>query len=186
MHGTVINYLKEKISDQEVRGKIVLEVGSYNVNGTPREVFAPLAPNEYHGVDASPGPCVDYIVNVAELVVKLGANRFDVVVSTEMLEHVQDWRRAVDEMKAVLKPGGLLLITTRSPGFPYHGFPDDHWRFTIADFYRIFADMEIIDITSDIPEMPGVFLKARKHTSLHRVDLSQIEVFRMIQPETSQ
>lgn len=182
MHGTVIDYLKRNVTDSEVRGKIVLEVGSYDVNGTPRDVFAPLAPNEYHGVDVGAGPCVDYVLNVADLATKFGVDRFDIVISTEMLEHAADWKLAVNQMKAVLKPGGLLFITTRSPGFPYHGFPDDHWRFTISDFQHIFSDMEIIDVSSDIQEMPGVFLKARKPMAYKITDLSKVEVYRMEKP----
>lgn len=183
MHGTVIDYLKKNASDAEVRGKSVLEVGSGDVNGTPREVFAPLAPNEYIGVDAAPGPCVDVVADATGLVKRFGAGRFDIVISTEMLEHVSDWRGSINAMKDVLKPGGLLFITTRSPGFPYHGFPEDHWRFTSIDFYNIFADMEIMDLSLDIPQMPGVFMKARKPSGLYRpADLSAIEVMPMKKP----
>lgn len=183
MHGTVIDYLKKNTSDGEVRGKSVLEVGSGDVNGTPRVVFAPLAPNEYIGADAGPGPCVDIVVDAVDLVKTFGNDRFDVVVSTEMLEHVSDWRSSVNAMKDVLKPGGLLFITTRSPGFPYHGFPEDHWRFTSIDFYGMFADMEIVDLSLDIPQMPGVFMKARKPPGpFKRTDLSRIEVMQMKKP----
>jgi SAM-dependent methyltransferase len=39
---------------------------------------------------------------------------FDAVVTTQVLEHVRDWRRALAELASVLRPGGLLLLTCDS------------------------------------------------------------------------
>src|SRR5450432_3465868 len=38
-------------------------------------------------------------------------NSFDVVVSSEVIEHTGDPRRAVAELSRVLKPGGILVLT---------------------------------------------------------------------------
>lgn len=162
MHPSVIDFLKRSIKSDEISGKSVLEVGSYNVNGTPREVLEPMKPASYMGIDFQMGPCVDRVVSVDWLVQEFGMEKFDVVISTEMLEHVKSWQRATDQMKAVVKVGGLLIITTRSPGFPYHPYPEDHWRFTLDHFREIFVDMEILTLDQDVPNMPGVLLKARR------------------------
>lgn len=175
MHGSVIGYLKRVVAAKDVQGKDVLEVGSYNVNGTPRIVFMPYGPKSYVGVDQEAGPCVDRVVNATNLVTTLGKDSFDVVLSTEMLEHAKDWRAAVNNMKSIVKPGGTLFVTTRGPGFPFHGFPEDHWRYTTEDFRKIFADMEIIDLGPD-PEFPGVFMKARKPLDWKATDLSGINL----------
>jgi hypothetical protein len=162
MHPSVIDFLRRNVQSSDILGKSVLEVGSYNVNGSPREVIEPLRPGSYIGVDAQSGPCVDKVVAADDLVKEFGEERFDVVVSTEMLEHVRYWRRIVTQMKAVVKIGGLLVVTTRSPGFPYHAYPEDHWRFTKDHFLSIFQDMAILVLEDDIPNMPGVLLKARR------------------------
>lgn len=175
MHDSVMGYLYRTVQKDEVEGKSVLEVGSYNVNGTPRHAFCQYNPKQYLGIDQEAGPCVDRVMDASNLVIELGQDSFDIVVSTEMLEHAPDWRKAVSNLKAVTKPGGLLFVTTRGPGFPYHGYPHDHWRFTIEDFKRIFADMEILDLSPD-PQFPGVLLKCRKPANSVPVDLSQIHV----------
>jgi len=75
------------------------------------------------------------------------ADRFDVVVSDQVLEHVVgDPQRAIDESRRVLKPGGLALHTTCliNPIHTAESVPADLWRFTpqglrwlCRDFSRI-------------------------------------------------
>lgn len=176
MHPSVMDFLRSEIGGGEIQGRSVLEVGSQNVNGSPREVLIPYGPSKYVGVDFGHGKCVDLVMDVKDLTAYFGVESFDVVVSTEMLEHAHDWRDAVDQMKDVLRPGGLLVVTTRSPGFPYHGYPNDYWRFTVADFREIFADMDVSYLEPDEPSMPGVLLKARKTLKTGSVELARVHV----------
>jgi SAM-dependent methyltransferase len=91
----------------------------------------------------------------------LAKNSFDLVITTEMLEHVQDWKAVIANMKGVLKPGGVIFITTRSEGFPFHEYPGDYWRFEVEDMREIFSDFKIETLLPD-PSEPGVFIRARK------------------------
>jgi len=154
------------LSADEVRGRRVLEVGSYNVNGSVRPIVQGYGPARYEGVDQTPGPGVDLVMPCERLPELFSApDTFDVVISTEMLEHAKDWRVCMLAMAAVVTPGGLLILTTRSPGFPYHPFPDDHWRFTTAMMAAILPalGLEPLSIVDDPdPRAPGVFVKARK------------------------
>jgi len=178
MHPSVMDFLAADIQRSEIAGKDVLEVGSQDVNGSPRQVLGKFSPQKYVGVDFAAGKGVDLVLDVARLSSHFGCESFDVVISTEMLEHAQDWRTAVNQMKDVLRPGGLLVVTTRGPGFPYHGYPHDYWRYEIQHFLRIFADMRIDRLISD-PQFPGVFLKAQKVDGTASIDLSKIEVKRV-------
>lgn len=55
---------------------------------------------------------------------------FDVVVSDQVLEHVQgDPQQAIHESLRVVRPGGLIIHTTCLI-HPIHGAPQDFWRFT--------------------------------------------------------
>lgn len=157
----------------------MLEVGSLNVNGSARETLRPLSPGSYTGVDIASGPGVDEVCDVAGLRERFGAGSFDIVLSTEMLEHVKDWRSAVSNLKAILKPGGILLLTTRSAGYPYHGYPHDFWRYEKEDMRAIFSDMSILAIASD-PLTPGIFIKAAKPENYRENNLSTLALYSIV------
>jgi SAM-dependent methyltransferase len=156
-----ISFVQGHLTTEEVFGKSVLEVGALDVNGTVRPVIEALGPASYIGVDIEPGPNVDELCDVALLTARYGEDSFDLVVSTELVEHVRDWRAAFTNMKLALRPSGTIIVTTRSRGFPIHGYPSDYWRYEPEDMERIFADFEIVVIERD-REVPGVFVKARK------------------------
>ena len=54
---------------------------------------------------------------------------FDMLLSNEVLEHVQDDRKSVEEMVRTLKPGGRMVIFCPNRGYPFetHGV---YWRGT--------------------------------------------------------
>lgn len=182
MHATALEFVERALTAELVAGKRVLEVGSYDVNGSVRPYIESLAPTEYLGVDAQPGPRVDRVVDCEQLANQVGYGAWDVVVTTEMLEHVRDWRACMMQLAYTLKFGGLLLITTRSPGFPYHPFPEDHWRYTNNQMRSILAALDFDAlIVEDDPE-PGVFVLARRTPTAHQshgARLSDIEVDRV-------
>jgi SAM-dependent methyltransferase len=55
-------------------------------------------------------------------------NAFDTVVSTEVLEHVPEPQKAMNEMYRVLKPGGYLVLSTPMY-WPRHEVPYDFFRY---------------------------------------------------------
>ncbi len=165
MHKSVLAWVGATFTQASVAGKSILEVGSYDVNGSVRPLLLAHGPLSYLGVDAATGPGVDRVVAAEDLDATFGGDAFDVVVSTEMLEHAANWQDCLWNMTAVLKPGGLLILTTRSPGFPYHPFPDDHWRFTVPFMRRVLiaAGLVSIEVQPDPdPKSPGVLVTACK------------------------
>lgn len=174
-HASVLRFVEEFLQTEEVAGKDILEVGSYDVNGSPRSLVEQRNPRSYLGVDVRSGPGVDEVCDAKALVARFGKARFDLVLSTEMLEHVEDWRIVISNLKGVLRPGGVCILTTRSPGFPPHAYPGDFWRYTAADIRRMFADCEIVTVLED-PDAPGVFAKVVKPLVFDEQDLSTMTV----------
>lgn len=174
-----LEFVKRVVSPGEVEGRAVLEVGAYDVNGSARAVLGPMAPATYVGVDLEKGPGVDEVVPADQLVEHFGTEAFDVVVSTEMVEHVREWRPVISNLKRVVRRGGVLVITTRSHGFPYHGFPEDFWRYEDSDMRRIFADFEIGDLEKD-PQEPGVFIKAKKPKRFREKRLRGVQLYSIV------
>jgi 2-polyprenyl-6-hydroxyphenyl methylase/3-demethylubiquinone-9 3-methyltransferase len=76
------------------------------------------------GIDASPtntgvaalhaqkaGLAIDYRATTAEQLAREGA-RFDVVLALEIIEHVADTELFMRSLAAIVKPGGLLILST--------------------------------------------------------------------------
>jgi SAM-dependent methyltransferase len=90
----------------------------------------------------------------------MGNNSFDVVVCSEVLEHIINPTQAVFEMHRVLKSGGILLLTTRFL-FPVHDAPGDFWRFTPYGLREMFKDWDILeeDVESDAFSTVAILLQ---------------------------
>ena len=161
MHESVRRFVAEHVDLFDLAGTDTLEVGSYDVNGSVRDLFT----GSYTGVDMRCGPGVDAVAAADGL--PFADRSFGAVVSTEMLEHdARPWL-SVNEMGRVLRPGGWLLLTCRgfdSRGcFPLHEYPDDLWRFTTRSVRLLLEDAGMTDIRSvEDPQTPGVFAAARK------------------------
>jgi SAM-dependent methyltransferase len=164
---------------KDVFGKSVIEVGSNNVNGSLRPIIEAMEPQEYIGVDIVEGPGVDLLCSAENLVQEFGEESFDLVISTEMLEHVQDWKQSINNMKRICRPNGVILITTRSRGYPFHGHPADFWRFETEDMESIFSDFEITRLERD-EIRPGVFMKAIKPENCVLRDISDYKAYSII------
>lgn len=150
MHNEVKQFIK-KVRRKHTRyffGSSVLEVGSLNINGTVRKFFWFC---KYWGIDLLDGEGVDMVCPIRS---HKQPREYDVVISTEMLEHDKDWKESLRQMYENLKDGGLLILTCASTMRPEHGTtrttPQDS-PFT-TDYYR---NISISDFTEVLP--PDLF-----------------------------
>jgi len=115
----------------------VLDVGSYDVNGSYKSLFE--NPNwKYSGLDIAEGPNVDFI---SKGLYDFGLEKqYDVVISGNCLEHVEAPWKWIHEIEKVTKKGGIVfIITPFSAG--EHRYPVDCWRI-LPDGYRYLLEKE--------------------------------------------
>ncbi|MDD4319309.1 MAG: methyltransferase domain-containing protein [Candidatus Peribacteraceae bacterium] len=100
-------------------------------------------------LDVAPRPNVqvDIVADAHDLSMIADAS-FDVVLCTEVLEHLHTPERAIAEMRRVLRPGGLLLLSTRFI-FPLHDVPHDYYRFTKYGLRHLLGSFEIIELAEE-------------------------------------
>lgn len=178
-HVSCIVFGATNLTKEEIKGKRVIEVGSCDINGSLRPIIESWEPAEYIGVDLVKGPGVDVVCNAEHLVDTFGECSFDIVISTELLEHVRNWQQVISNIKRICRPNGIILITTRSYGFGYHAYPYDFWRYEIEDMKEIFSDCELLVLKKD-PQAPGVFIKVRKPQVFVEKDLTKYELYSMV------
>lgn len=127
--------------DERLAGRSGLRVIDVGCGNKPYEsILAPYA-GSYRGVEPEPSPYVDDLGTLEELPYEDAS--VDVVLCTQVLEHVQDPRRAVREIHRVLAPGGTVFASTHGV-FVYHPDPptsdQDYWRWTEAGLRKLFND----------------------------------------------
>lgn len=108
----------------------------------------------------------------------LPAQSADVILCTEVLEHLSHPEACVEEIQRLLKPGGLALVSTPFL-YPIHADPYDFQRFTFDGLkllFASFANLELIPMGSfwgtlgmllDIG-LPGIQGDGLQHKALRR------------------
>lgn len=138
----------------DASGVLVLDVAPQIHQGV-KEYFR-LSNVETLDIDPSSG--ATYIADLCEdNSALIPSDYFDVIVCTEVLEHVINPFGAVDELRRILKPGGICFVSTPF-NLRIHGPLPDCWRFTeygIRTLFRKFSSVSI-EATDDFtrPLMP--------------------------------
>ena len=155
MHASVHAWVAATVGIEGLAARSTLDVGALDVNGSVRDCFS----GPYTGVDMQAGPGVDQVANAHAL--PFPDASFEVVVSTEMLEHDAAYWLSLAEMGRVLQKGGHLLVTMRGNACSEHGFPEDYWRF-MPQSAPLLADLAGCElaISETDPELPGLFILA--------------------------
>jgi SAM-dependent methyltransferase len=132
---------------QQLASDLALPAGGrvldYGCADVPYRGFFP-ADAEYVTADLPGNPRAAVAIN-ADGSVPCEDSSFDVVLSTQVLEHVTDPGLYLSECNRVLRPGGRLLLSTHGMML-YHPDPVDYWRWTTAGLRRIVeeAGLEIV------------------------------------------
>lgn len=120
--------------------KSVLDCGSLDINGNNRYLFQG---GSYIGIDVIEGPNVDRVCRIHEF----AGGPFNVVISTECLEHDRYASQSIQRMIDLVADDGLLLITCATTGRAEHGTPGhEDWASPgTNDHYRNIDPRELIE-----------------------------------------
>lgn len=150
MHISSLEHIDRLVKTHLDRTKAlnVIDIGSYDVNGSYKQ-FLNAPTWRYTGVDLSPGPNVDVVLD-SPYRLPFKTHSVDLIVSGQAFEHVEFFWLTWLEMVRVLKPGGLIFLVAPSRG-PEHRYPQDCWRF-YPDGYRalaVFGGLEMLSVSTD-------------------------------------
>lgn len=109
-----------------------------------RSVIEPKV-GKYLGVDLALNPKAEHHIDF-DSKTTLPDNYADIVLSNQVLEHVDSPSGYLKEALRILKPGGAIILTTHGYWY-YHPTPNDYWRWTSAGLRKI-VEAEGFQITS--------------------------------------
>lgn len=139
MHDAAAQYVARQV---EVFGPFasVVEVGSRDINGTIRHLFAGVP---YVGLDLAAGPGVDWVGDAAEYE---PAAPVEAVVCCEVYEHTARWPGLVRRAYEWLQPVGVLIVTCAGPGRRPHSAIDGGWTLHEGEHYLNVGAERLADV----------------------------------------
>mgnify|MGYP001594880018 CR=1 FL=1 len=102
---------------------------------------------------------------------------FDSIISTQVLEHVKNPRKTIEEFYRVLKPGGYCLITVPQMN-EIHEEPDDYFRFTKYGLEEIFKNSDFKIILID--QRGGFWATNAQIKTRYIIDLFRLNKVRLL------
>jgi methyltransferase family protein len=128
-----------------------LERNRKDIHGRVLEILDPVYTQRFGGVRVEYSDVLDASRHATKATVRgdletsegLPRETYDCFICTQTLSLVYDVRRAVANAYALLRPGGVLLVSV--PGISQQADPDreefpDYWRFTKRSLHRLLTD----------------------------------------------
>jgi len=147
---------------KHTRNKTILELGSGKKKSgehaySAKKFFHPS--NTFIQSDINP----KFGHKVVDITKVKDQNKYDVILCLNVLEHVYDFRTAVDNLYKAVKKGGTVVIFV--PAFyPLHDEPYDYWRFTQHSLKKLLVKFRKVSIAhGGLRQYPyGYYAKAVK------------------------
>jgi len=122
--------------------KTVLEIGPEH--SIAREAFP--EPIVLHSLDIAPHWNPTYVRDICDPLCVVDVPEHDLILCTEVLEHVNQPFQAVKNLQLLVKPGGWIFGST--PMYvPVHAPFPDNWRFTAMGLMTLFAAFAEVHVT---------------------------------------
>ncbi len=156
-----------QLAGKLAKGKVTLDAGCGAGYGA--EMLANAGAKKVYGVDLA-APSIKYgrehhqhqnLIfrqgNIAKL--DFPSDFFDLVVALEVIEHVEDYEQTIEEFYRVLKPKGLLVISTPNKAIYSPDSKKPFYPFHKHEFYL--KDLKKMLRVFEIKEISGQFIRGR-------------------------
>jgi SAM-dependent methyltransferase len=140
----VSSFIKTSALKYDKKNKIILDIAPQIYNDAEKY----FQKSRMEILDIEKGDNINYqadITNNNKDTIRGG--RFDLIICTEVLEHVANPFLAINEIFRLLKKGGILLLSTPF-NFRIHGPLPDCWRFTEHGLKILLTDFKIIKLNA--------------------------------------
>jgi SAM-dependent methyltransferase len=134
-------YKKVQFFAQNIKNKNILEIGSgktlrgkYHYSS---ERFFDSS-NTFLKTDINE----DFGHKVVDVTTMTYKSKFDIILCLNVLEHVYEFQKAIDNMYSALKKGGTLIVAVPT-FYPLHDEPYDYWRFSEHALRKILKNFKI-------------------------------------------
>jgi SAM-dependent methyltransferase len=162
MRDTTEALMRHYVDQLNLSGRL-LEIGAQQLGRSPIEEF-PEPRFAYHSLALEASDIPNAITaDITDCRDTIPDESFDLVMSSDVLPHIDRPWLAASEIGRILKPGGLAII--HSPfGQGDHPGSVDHWRYSPESLELFFGDLECLEKGYDLSEEEqwGVYLVGRK------------------------
>ena len=160
MREAVVNYVRWVIEHYPYEEPVLDTCAGWEPN-----FYQPLFPGKKYikqdMQDFNPA-CIDVICDIADMK-PISNESIGLVLNLESLEHLPYPQKGIDEIHRVLRPNGLLILTTVMH-FKIHRTPKDYWRFTPDGIELLLNRFRILDCTLEgsLKRPKGIWAIAQK------------------------
>jgi SAM-dependent methyltransferase len=160
----IVNYVKWAIEQFPYEEPILDTCAGWEPN-----YYQPLFPGKRYikqdMQDFDP-PCIDMVCDVTDMN-PIPDESIGLVLNCESLEHIQHPQKAIDEIHRVLRPNGLLILTTVMH-FKIHRTPKDYWRFAPDGIELLLNRFKILDcaLEGNLKRPKGIWVTAQNRSLL--------------------
>ena len=157
----------------------ILDIGSFDKDGNYNYgIILNEKKWTYHGLDMKPGNNINIVVENPYNWQEIENESYDLVISGQAFEHIEFFWLTLEEVKRVLKPGGLFFLIVPSTG-PVHRNPYDCYRFNENAMKAMakYINLRVIEYGTNFDEIShpwyDTFLVAKKSETTDITDLNK-------------
>lgn len=135
---TISEVISRHVSELSAREGRLTAI-DFGCGSSPYQSLFPPNVTDYVRVDLPSNDAADVVIDDERGCVPLPSESADIVISNQVLEHVDSPGQYLTEARRLCRHGGILILSTH--GFwMYHPDPQDYWRWTGSGLRKLLQD----------------------------------------------